>query len=425
MLVVSHDRDFLNRMCTHTADVRGRSVRIYNGNYDRYIVAKQEEETAAETRAKSLESKIASAERFVERFKAKATKAAQAQSKAKMIENLKAEMPVIESEQKSVHFKFTCSCESGAVPLRLKSCSAGYGENVVLDKIDLEIRRGDKVAIIGPNGAGKSTLLKLLAGMIAPMGGEMVLGHNAELRYFGQHQLEQLNGESTLYDTVAEHSASSDRNYIRNALGAFLFSGESVDKRVKVLSGGEKSRLALASILASPGNVLLLDEPTNHLDIASIEMLSESMAGYGGTILFVSHDEYFISRLATRIVEVRPGRLRDFPGNLADYRYYLETLFRGDSDGGTVNKKSGAESPADSEKGARSMEREELKKRDREAGKPEQEIARRESEIAEQESILNAPANALNYELLHAASDKIALLRLELDGLMERWMEVS
>jgi ATP-binding cassette subfamily F protein 3 len=345
-------------------------------------------------------------------------------------------MPEIEQAQKSIRFTFTCSGEPGAVPLRLKNCTAGYGDNVVLDRLDLEIRRGEKIAIIGPNGAGKSTLLKLLAGMIAPMGGDMILGHNAELRYFGQHQLEQLDGESTLYDAVAAHAASTDKNYIRNALGAFLFSGNSIDKKVKVLSGGEKSRLALASILASPGNVLLLDEPTNHLDISSIEMLSESMTGYAGTILFVSHDEYFISRLATRIIEVRPGRLRDFPGNLADYRYYLETLFKDSKGDGATNRtpaggvsgvsdKNNKNSPVDNEKENRMKERELRKKREREASKLEQEIAKREAEITSQELVLNDPANLSNYELLHQTSNTIARLKSEHDELMERWMSVG
>jgi ATP-binding cassette subfamily F protein 3 len=342
-----------------------------------------------------------------------------------MIESLKAELPTIEAEQKSIRFSFKCSCESGAVPLRLKDCTAGYGDKIVLDKIDLEIRRGEKVAIIGPNGAGKSTLLKLLAGMIKPFSGGMIIGHNTELRYFGQHQLEQLNGERTLYDIVAEHSASSDKNYIRSALGAFLFSGTSIEKQVKVLSGGEKSRLALAAILASPGNVLLLDEPTNHLDISSIEMLSESMAGYGGTILFVSHDEYFISRLATRIIEVRPGHIRDFPGNLSDYRYYVDTLFKDAEAKPPSKEKINTEQSSGNIKENRMKEREERKKREREASKLEQEIARLESEISVQESILNDPNNALNYNLLQSTAEMIAKLRSEHEKIMERWMEIG
>jgi ATP-binding cassette subfamily F protein 3 len=238
--------------------------------------------------------------------------------------------------------------------------------------------------------------------------------------------LEQLDGEATLYDTVAARSASSDRTYIRNALGAFLFGGAAVDKQVKMLSGGEKSRLALAAILASPGNVLLLDEPTNHLDIASIEMLSESMASYAGTILFVSHDEYFISRLATRIIEVRPMRLRDFPGNLADYRYYVDKLFREHDDAATnKNGKPTRQSNTVDEKETRIREREERKKRERETSKLEQEIARKEALIAEHESILNAPENVLKYELLHTASTAIGILKKESEELTDRWIELS
>ncbi|MDR2727746.1 MAG: ATP-binding cassette domain-containing protein, partial [Chitinispirillales bacterium] len=366
-------------------------------------------------------------ERFVERFKAKASKATQAQSRVKQLEILKAEMPIMEAQQKTIHFNFTCNCESGAVPLRLKNCSAGYGDITVLHNLNLEIRRGEKVAIIGPNGAGKSTLLKVLASMIEPTSGNMLLGHNAVLRYFGQHQLEQLNGENTLYDTVAAVSANSEKNYIRNALGAFLFSGDSVDKQVKVLSGGEKSRLVLASIMASPGNVLLLDEPTNHLDISSIEALSESMSAYAGTILFVSHDEYFISRLATRIIEVRPGVVRDFPGALADYRYYLETLF------GQSEKDSGKKSRGTTEnnfrgddgKENRVKDREQRKKLEREALKLEQEIKKHEEKISAQESILNDPVNAINHELLQSASTLLEQLKAEHDALMERWLIVT
>ncbi|MCL2688226.1 MAG: ABC-F family ATP-binding cassette domain-containing protein [Chitinispirillia bacterium] len=427
MLIVSHDRDFLNRMSTHTADIRSHSVRLYSGNYDQYIKSKTEQEIAEQNRAKNLELKIAQTERFVERFKAKASKATQAQSRVKQLEILKAEMPVMEAHQKTIHFTFTCSGEPGAVPLRLKNCSAGYGENTVLHNLNLEIRRGEKVAIIGPNGAGKSTLLKVFASTIEPTNGNMILGHNAVLRYFGQHQLEQLNGETTLYDTVAAVSANREKNYIRNALGAFLFSGDSVDKQVKVLSGGEKSRLVLASIMASPGNVLLLDEPTNHLDISSIETLSESMAAYTGTILFVSHDEYFISRLATRIIEVRPGIVRDFPGSLADYRYYLETLF-GQSEKDNRQKSKGAVDNnirGNDEKENRVKDREQRKKLERETLKLEQEIVKQEEKIAEQESILNDPANALNHELLQSASTLLEQLKAEHDELMERWLTIT
>ncbi|MFP4013287.1 MAG: ABC-F family ATP-binding cassette domain-containing protein [Chitinispirillaceae bacterium] len=423
MLIVSHDRDFLNRMATHTADIRNQSITLYTGNYDTYIRLKTEKVQADQNRAKNLETKIAQTERFIERFKAQATKATQAQSRAKYLEHLKAEMPVLENEEKRIRFDFNLSCQSGSVPLRLQNCSAGYKDKLVLRNLDLEIRRGEKVAIVGPNGAGKSTLLKVLAQFIKPTSGEMIVGHNTEVRYFGQHQLEQLDGEKTLYQTVSQQAVKTDRSHIQNILGAFLFSGDSVDKQVKVLSGGEKSRLVLATILASPGNTLLLDEPTNHLDVSSIEMLSESMADYSGTILFVSHDEFFISKVANRIIEVRPGLVRDFPGSLSDYRYYVETLFS-QTEGGKEQKSSQSKKEI-SDKEIRIREREKRKKLEREIGKIEREIESRESKIGELEAILHDPGNALNYELLGSTSSDLGEQKSELKTLMKRWEEAN
>ncbi|MFP4162436.1 MAG: ABC-F family ATP-binding cassette domain-containing protein [Chitinispirillaceae bacterium] len=423
MLIVSHDRDFLNRMATHTADIRNQSIQLYNGNYDTYIRLKTEKEQADLNRAKNLETKIAQTERFIERFKAKANKATQAQSRAKYLEHLKAEMPVLESSEKSIRFTFNTIGQSGSVPLRLHNCSAGYGEKTILDKLNLEIRRGEKVAVIGPNGAGKSTLLKVLAGFLTPSEGKLIYGHNSVLRYFGQHQLEQLDGEKTLYETVAQQAVKTDRSHIQNILGAFLFSGDSVEKKVKVLSGGEKSRLVLATILASPGNTLLLDEPTNHLDVSSIEMLSESMADYSGTILFVSHDEFFISQVANRIIEVRPGLIRDFPGSLADYRYYLETLFsQSESD---INHQSSQPKKQTSDKENRIKQREKRKKLEREIGKIEREIEKHESSIAELEAVLHDPGNALNYELLQSTTNGLDGHKSHLSSLMKRWEEAN
>lgn len=424
MLIVSHDRDFLNRITTYTAEISNRSITLYKGNYDQYLIASEEAEAAALSRTRNLETKIAQNERFVERFKAKATKATQAQSRMKLLEKLREELPVLAAAEKSIDFSFPEPKPSGTIPLRFGSLTAGYGDKNVFINLSLLVNRGDKVAIVGPNGAGKSTLLKLAADLLSPKAGSVEIGHNATIRYFGQHQLEQLNPESTVYDTVARQSVNTEKTFVRNILGAFLFSGDSVDKPVKVLSGGEKARLVLATILANPGNVLLLDEPTNHLDIKSIEMLADAMAEFSGTILFVSHDEFFISKVANRIIEVRPGTVRDFPGSLSDYRVYIEALFSNETDdkkAAQPSTKGNTETAQDKEQ--RIREREAKKKLTRTVDKIERDIASREEAIARLRVTLNDPSNALNHELLHKTSNDIQSEEAALEKLMADWEE--
>jgi ATP-binding cassette subfamily F protein 3 len=421
MLIVSHDRDFLNRITTTTAEISGRSITIYKGNYNQYIEMKKEAEASELSRTRNLETRIAQTERFVERFKAKATKASQAQSRMKLLEKLKADLPSVTNEQKSIDFSFPDPKSSGSVPLKFTGVSAGYENRTVLENFTLTVTRGDKIAVVGPNGAGKSTFLKLAAGMITQSKGIFEPGHNVTIRYFGQHQLEQLDPEKTLYETVISDSINTEKTFVRNILGAFLFSGDSVDKKVKVLSGGEKARLVLAKILASPGNVLLLDEPTNHLDINSIEMLSDAMTGFKGTIIFVSHDEYFISRIATRIVEIRPGVVRDFPGTLKDYREYLDILFDGDNS--KSNTPSQKEKSVPDEKELRIKDRESRKKLTRTIEKLEREIASHEEKIGQLRSILDDPSNALNHEFLYKTTQELENTQRSLDELFLKWEE--
>ncbi len=416
MLIVSHDRDFLNRITDYTAEISSRSITLYKGNYDQYIESRAEAQEATLNRAKNLQLKIAQTERFVERFKAKATKATQAQSRMKLLDKLKAEMPEIESGNKQIHFSFPEVKQSGTVPVKINNLSAGYGERTVLSRVSLNVNRGDKIAIVGPNGAGKSTLLKTIAGMVQPSAGNIEIGHNVEIRVFGQHQLEQLDPERTLYDTVMKDSVSTEKTFVRSVLGAFLFSGDDVEKRVEVLSGGEKARLVLATLLSSPGNVLLLDEPTNHLDIDSVGKLADAMSEFKGTIIFVSHDEYFISRIATRIVEIRPGMIRDFPGTLEDYRSYVETFFSGEKESPDVNRQT-----ASDEKEIRIKERENRKKLTRVIERLELEISSQESKITELSSVLNDPANASNHELLHSTTLEIESIQARIDKLMSDW----
>jgi ATP-binding cassette subfamily F protein 3 len=423
MLIVSHDRDFLNRITTNIADISNHTVTLYTGNYNDFLRISAENEAAAISRARNLETKIAQNERFVERFKAQATKATQAQSRMKLLDKLRAEVPVIAENDKTIHFSFPEPKPSGTVPLKYTTVTAGYGAVPVFTDFSLSINRGDKIAIVGPNGAGKSTLLKLTAGMLSPQNGTVDLGHNVTIKYFGQHQIEQLDLNKTLYETIIQDSINTEKTFVRNILGAFLFSGDAVEKTVGVLSGGEKARLVLATILASPGNVLLLDEPTNHLDIKSVEMLADAMNVFKGTILFVSHDEFFISKIATRILEIRPGKIRDFPGSLSDYREYLVTLFPNESKESSNQKQSastGAQ-PVQNDKELRKKDRENRKKATRVVEKLEKEIALKEETLSGLRAILENPENGMNHELLHKTSREIETGQDELNALMKEW----
>jgi ATP-binding cassette, subfamily F, member 3 len=420
MMIVSHDRDFLNRMTGYTAEIRNRGITICKGNYDAYLQVRGQTLTALQSRARHLQEQIAQKERFVERFKAKNTKAIQAASRMKQIEKLKEQMPEVEEQQDTIAFTFPEAVPSGGVPLKVHDVTMRYGTTPVFSGLSLEIRRGDRVAVVGPNGSGKTTLLKLMAGFLAPAAGSFELGYNTNVRYFSQHQLEQLDGERTLYETVSAASVSTEKTFIRNVLGAFMFSGDDVDKRVIVLSGGEKSRLVLATIMANPGNTLLLDEPTNHLDINSVETLLHALESFKGTIVLVSHDDYFVSKIATRIIEMRPGLIRDFPGTLADYRDYVEQGLWGDSEEENAEKREQRKND-DGDKDARIQEREQRKKLQRVVEKLEREIASREAELGRLKKVLLDPVHASNHVFLHETTQTFNLEQAELEDLLRLW----
>jgi ATP-binding cassette, subfamily F, member 3 len=422
LVVVSHDRQFLNRMTTTTAEIYNGSVTLFKGNYDDYMVFKAEREKSMSNTARNLERKIAQTERFIERFRAKATKAAAVQSRVKQCESLKDELPTLPEDVRTIHFSFPLSRPSGGIPLKAEHVSAAYGELRVFSDTSFIVNRGDKIAILGPNGTGKSTLLKILAGYVAPSEGAVNVGHNVDLCYFGQHVLEHLSPDKTLYETIAEASNSGERTFIQNILGAFLFSGDDVNKKVKVLSGGEKSRLALATILSKTGNVLVLDEPTNHLDIQSIDILAEALETFEGTVLFVSHNEYFISRVANRIIEMRPGVFKDFPGSIAQYREYLAAGYL-QGDGSDVQGAKREETEAEIDKKKRIEAREARKQLTRKIEKLEQEIAAREQEIKDLEKTLHDPINASNFDFLHKTSQKLEAAKVKSEQLMGQWEE--
>jgi len=322
ILMISHDREFLNQLCTHIAELRASKIMRYTGNYDEYLVQRAAMEATLIATAKSQQRDIDRLQLFADKFRAKNSKASQAQSKLKQIERIKEDMvQVPDGPESTMGFRFPQPARSGQRVITLEQVKFGYGDKVIYDGIDFEVERGQRIVLVGPNGAGKSTLLKLLAEVLTPQAGVHKLGHNAKYGYFAQHRAAMLNPTQTVYETAMDTPQRITEQSIRTVLGSFLFRGDDIYKPVKVLSGGEKSRLALVKLLLDPPNLLLMDEPTTHLDLASVDALIVALKQYEGTLVFISHDVHFIRALATHVVRVEAGTLRHFGGG---YQYYLD-----------------------------------------------------------------------------------------------------
>lgn len=424
-VLISHDRYFLDVTVNKIVEIWNKAVYFYSGNYEKYLSQKAERKSQLEAAYKNQQERIHHLETFINRFRYQATKAKQVQSRIKELEKIeRIELP---QEEAIIHFSFPQPKPSGRVVADFKNVSKSYGDKLVFSGVNFLIERGDRIALVGVNGAGKSTLIKLLAGTEPLSTGDYALGHNVDVDYFAQDQYKELDPNSRMLDDLSSVGAKATQTELRNLLGCFLFSEDDVFKRIGVLSGGERNRYALARLLLHPSNFLLLDEPTNHLDMRAKDVLLESIAEFNGTVVFVSHDRYFIDKLATRIFEVGNGEVNVFPGNYEDYLWRKQgghvdlDLSLNGSPAATEIAAETVTAPAGAkpEKRVNPMK---LRKMETRRQELETEIEKAESDIAAYEASL---ANFVSVDETLRLSQKLDETRRDLLRLMSEWEEVS
>lgn len=423
LVVVSHDRYFLNRLVTHIVELDQGRLDLYTGNFDRFEAEKRQRYESLVNAAKNQQREIEQAEAFIRRFRAKNTKARQVQQKIRQLERMeRVAVPVI--DRPTINFRFPQPGRTGRVVAELIHVAKSYGHVTVYTDLNLVIERGQKIALVGPNGAGKSTLLKLLAGIERPERGEVRFGHNVRCEYYAQHQAEALNPDLTVLEVLEERSTVGDAARIRAHLGAFLFTGDEVNKKVSVLSGGEKARLALARMLLEPAGLLLLDEPTNHLDMASRDVLTEALRQFEGSIVFISHDRRLINAIASEIVEVERGQLTHYLGDWEYYRWkksYQPSM--ADDTASQVSVRQSTEQPKRQERKSLSFaERKDLQRRYRQVEKRILELEERQSNLA---AILSNPSNGSDYQLLFDTLQEAQRFAEELRLLYDEWDKLA
>jgi ATP-binding cassette subfamily F protein 3 len=428
LVLISHDRDFLNRQVGRVLSLEIEGLRSYVGNYDTYKRQRAEEMEQLKARAAKVEARRAELQGFIDRFGAKATKARQAQSRAKMLEKLE-EVTLLE-ERATMKFRFPEVERSGRDVATLEGVDKRYGTHVVYSGLSARVERGQRIAIVGANGAGKTTLLKIIAGELAPDGGSVALGHNVVMGYYAQHHADKLNRQHTILEELRPLAADKPESYVRGVAGAFLFSGDDVDKPIGVLSGGERARVALAKLLLQPSNLLLMDEPTNHLDLDSAEMLIEALKGYGGTLLFVSHNRSFVNSLATQVWDVADGKVMAHPGSLDDFLYHQEQLrLAAEAAGALANGKGErAVTAGMTEKERKRLEAEARQRRSvvegpikKEIAKLEERISKLEAEQQEREAQLADPALYNDFAKAKPLMDTHRAGKEQLEQLYAQW----
>ena len=439
VILVSHDRFFLDQVCHRITEVWNHILTDYYCTYSRYLVAREERVAALREAKRRQDEEVAKMEDFISRFRYKADKASLVQSRIKQLE--KVERIVLPPERKKIRFRFPPAPKSGRTVMELKKLTRAYGDRNVLDGVDLAIEQGERIALVGHNGAGKSTLMRVLAGGEF-QGGERVVGHNVALDSFAQDQAETMDGSRTAYEELLADAPFGMVPQLRDILGAFLFTGDDIHKRVAVLSGGERNRLALAKMLLRPSNLLLMDEPTNHLDLFSKDVLLEALRSFTGTVVFVSHDRHFVDGLANRVVEVEEGRLTSYQG---DYEYYLMKKSGADASGAQVSAPvaglftpGGVPSPSipaplpPSPKEERLRSREDEKQRQRDERQRQKRLAELEKEIeaeerklAELEGRMADPAFFADHEAARKAGEEHAAVTARIGALYAAWEAVQ
>ncbi|MCU1311511.1 MAG: transporter, ATPase subunit [Candidatus Angelobacter sp.] len=431
-VLISHDRYFLDVTVKKIVEIWNKGVHFYSGNYDKFLAQKEERRSQLVAAHRNQRERIEQLEAFINRFRAQATKAKQVQSRIKELERI--ERIEIPAEEKTIHFTFPQPKQSGRMVAECQSMAKSYGAKKVFDKVDFVIERGDRIALVGVNGAGKSTLIKLLAGTEPLSAGSYRLGHNVDADYFAQDQYKELNPERRVLDDLSDVAPRSSQTELRSLLGCFLFSEDDVFKPIGVLSGGERNRYALARMLFRPSNFLLLDEPTNHLDMRAKDVLLNALQDFTGTVVFVSHDRYFIDKLATRVFEVGDGQVHVFPGNYEDYLWRKQGGAAEQMASATVaangsqprahstSLRAGSVPHDDGESKQKRVNPIKLKQMKERCVEIEEEISRLEAGIAECESALtsfvSAAETARQTELLKSQ-------RSQLEKLMAEWEEVS
>ena len=453
VILVSHDRFFLDSVVTRITEIGMRTLTDYVGNYSGYLKERDARMELLRQRKKEQDDEIERMQAFINRFRYQATKAAQVQSRIKMLDKI---VPIeIPPERKRVHFSFPDCAKSGRTVLDLRDLSKSYGDVRVFAKVALHIERGDRIALIGPNGAGKSTMMRMLSGVEAPDTGTRTEGHQVVMQYFAQDEATRLDPTLTVYQTLAGDAPIHMVPHIRNILGGFLFSGDDVDKPVRVLSGGERTRLAVARMLLRPSNTLLLDEPTNHLDLDSKDVLLEALEDFGGTLIFVSHDRYFVDKLATKVVEIGGGGALVYPGPYEEFlwsrkqreataqaerpvapvsppkqvpaaRPAAQADSKSSSNGGSTAKRDQPKSPVSYEERKRQeaearRERKAADARRKRIDELESRIADREQAIKDLEQTMAAPGFYENHEAAKPVVDRHQALMWEVGDLMSQW----